>query len=114
MRNRHLARLHRMLEMVMTAARADETPSVCFKLADNITQILAHRTPQLRPKVARRGKQRKTAHQGGSHPMVKTKSSRKPTRPLRGEADYEAALDEIGRASCRERGWIWEGGAAGK
>jgi hypothetical protein len=51
-RDRHVARLHRVLEMMVTAARADEAPSVRLKLADDITRILAPRTPQLRLKVA--------------------------------------------------------------
>jgi hypothetical protein len=51
-RHRHLARLGRMLEVMMAAGRADIEPAVRFKLANNITRILAHRTPRLQPKVA--------------------------------------------------------------
>jgi hypothetical protein len=39
MRDGHLARLKRVLEVVMTPARTDEAPSVRFKLADDITRI---------------------------------------------------------------------------
>jgi len=37
MRNRHLARLHRVLEMMMAAVCADKTPPIGLKLADDIT-----------------------------------------------------------------------------
>jgi hypothetical protein len=45
MRNRHLSRLYRVLEVVMTAVRADETPAIGLKLPDDITRIPAHRSP---------------------------------------------------------------------
>ena len=52
MRYGHLARLVRVLEMVMTSGRADKAPTVSFYLANEITRILAHRTPTCSRKFA--------------------------------------------------------------
>jgi len=37
MRQRHLARLYRMLEMVMASACADKAPAIRFQLSDEVT-----------------------------------------------------------------------------
>jgi len=43
-RQRDLAGLGRMLEMMMTPARPDEIPAIRLKLPNDITRILPHRT----------------------------------------------------------------------
>ena len=45
-RQGHLAGLHRMLKVVMASARANETPAIRFKVANNLARVLSQGSPQ--------------------------------------------------------------------